>query len=60
MREGDTIAFDIKNRTLNVEISAEEMAKRLKEFKPPALRWPAGVFRKYVDRVTSASQGATT
>jgi dihydroxy-acid dehydratase len=60
VREGDIIAFDIKNRTLNVEISAEEMAARLKNFKPPALRWPAGVFRKYVDRVTSASQGATT
>ncbi len=60
VREGDIIAFDIKNRTLNVEISAEEMAERLKDFKPPALRWPQGVFRKYVDRVTSASQGATT
>jgi dihydroxy-acid dehydratase len=60
VREGDTISFDIKNRTLNVEISAEEMTKRLKDFKPPALRWPKGVFRKYVDRVNSASQGATT
>ena len=60
VREGDTISFDIKSRTLNVEISAEEMAKRLKDFKPPALRWPNGVFRKYVDRVNSASQGATT
>jgi dihydroxy-acid dehydratase len=60
IREGDIIAFDIKNRTLNVEISAEEMAARLKNFQPPALRWPNGVFRKYVDRVTSASQGATT
>jgi dihydroxy-acid dehydratase len=43
-----------------VEIGAEEMAARLKDFKPPALRWPKGVFRKYVDRVTSASLGATT
>ena len=60
VREGDTIAFDIKNRTLNVEISPEEMAKRLKDFKPPALRWPQGVFRKYVDRVNSASLEATT
>jgi dihydroxy-acid dehydratase len=60
VREGDIIAFDIKNRTLNVEISAEEMAARLKNFQPPALRWPQGVFRKYVDRVTSASHGATT
>jgi dihydroxy-acid dehydratase len=60
VREGDIIAFDIPKRTLNVEISEEEMAARLKNFKPPALRWPQGVFRKYVDRVNSASEGATT
>jgi dihydroxy-acid dehydratase len=60
VREGDIIHFDIPNRTLNVEISSDEMAARLKDFTPPALRWPNGVFRKYVDRVTSASQGATT
>ncbi len=60
VREGDIIHFDIAKRTLNVEISDAEMASRLKNFKPPALRWPKGVFRKYVDRVTSASQGATT
>ncbi len=52
--------FDIAKRTLDVEISKEEMAARLKNFKPPALRWPKGVFRKYVDRVNSASEGATT
>ena len=58
--KGDIIAFDIPKRTLNVEISDAEMAARLKDFKPPALRWPSGVFRKYVDRVASASVGATT
>ena len=60
VREGDIIHFDIANRQLNVEISADEMAARLKGFNPPALRWPKGVFRKYVDRVKSASEGATT
>ena len=60
VREGDIISFDIAKRTLDVEISKEEMAARLKDFKPPALRWPKGVFRKYVDRVNSASEGATT
>jgi len=60
VREGDIIHFDIANRKLDVEISEEEMAARLKGFTPPALRWPRGVFRKYVDRVTSASEGATT
>ena len=60
VREGDIIHVDIPNRKLDVEISGEEMAARLKNFKAPALRWPKGVFRKYVDRVTSASEGATT
>ena len=60
VREGDMIHFDIANRKLNVEISETEMTARLKNFKPPALRWPKGVFRKYVDRVTSAAEGATT
>jgi dihydroxy-acid dehydratase len=60
VREGDIISFDIAKRTLDVEISKEELAARLKNFKPPALRWPKGVFRKYVDRVNSASEGATT
>jgi dihydroxy-acid dehydratase len=60
VREGDIIHFDIPNRTLNLELSADEIAARLKNFTPPALRWPAGVFRKYVDRVSSASTGATT
>ena len=60
VREGDTIYFDIRNRKLALEISDEEMAARLKGFKPPAPRWPKGVFRKYVDRVKSAAEGATT
>jgi dihydroxy-acid dehydratase len=60
VREGDIIHFDIPNRTLTLEVSDEEIAARLKDFAPPALRWPRGVFRKYVDRVNSASEGATT
>jgi dihydroxy-acid dehydratase len=60
VREGDMIHFDIRNRALNVEISDAELKERLKNFKAPALRWPKGVFRKYVDRVRSASEGATT
>jgi dihydroxy-acid dehydratase len=60
VREGDIIHFDIPNRKLNLEVREEEIAARLEGFTPPALRWPKGVFRKYVDRVNSASEGATT
>jgi dihydroxy-acid dehydratase len=60
VREGDIIHFDIPNRRLTLEVDEKEIAARLEDFTPPALRWPRGVFRKYVDRVTSASEGATT
>jgi dihydroxy-acid dehydratase len=60
VREGDIIHFDIANRKLTLEVSDSEIAARLNGFARPPLRWPAGVFRKYVDRVSSASKGATT
>ena len=60
VHEGDMIHFDISGRKLTLEVSDEEIAARLKGFVAPALRWPRGVFRKYVDRVGSASEGATT
>jgi dihydroxy-acid dehydratase len=60
VREGDIIHIDVANRKLTLAISDAEMTARLANFLPPALRWPGGVFRKYVDRVSSASVGATT
>jgi dihydroxy-acid dehydratase len=60
VREGDTIHFDIPNRKLSVEISDEELVSRLKTWKKPAPRFARGVFRKYADSVSSASQGAVT
>jgi dihydroxy-acid dehydratase len=60
VREGDTIVLDIKARSIDVEISAEEMKKRSSEWKAPALKYTSGVFQKYVKLVGSAAQGAVT
>ena len=60
VREGDTITFDIPNRKLTVNISDEEIANRLKNFKAPEPRFKRGVFAKYANSVGSASQGAVT
>ncbi|WP_263408362.1 dihydroxy-acid dehydratase [Terriglobus tenax] len=60
VREGDLITFDIPNRKLTLEISEEELAKRLKEFKPKEARYKRGVFAKYANTVSSASLGAVT
>jgi dihydroxy-acid dehydratase len=60
VREGDTITFDIKKRELNLNVPAEEIAKRLKEVKQPEPRFKRGVFAKYANTVSSASIGAVT
>jgi dihydroxy-acid dehydratase len=59
-REGDTITFDIPNRKLTLNISDEELNSRLKNFEVPPPRYKRGVFAKYVNTVSSASQGAVT
>jgi dihydroxy-acid dehydratase len=60
VREGDTITFDVENRTLNLEITPEELARRLAEWKEPEPHYTTGVFAKYAKLVSSASEGAVT
>ena len=60
VREGDTIAFDIDARTLDLEVDEAEIARRLEEWTPPPPRWERGVFAKYARSVSSASEGAIT
>ena len=60
VRDGDTITFDVDARRLDVEISAEEMDKRLREWKAPEPRYASGVMAKYARLVSSASEGAVT
>ncbi|MHB1700543.1 MAG: dihydroxy-acid dehydratase [Acidobacteriaceae bacterium] len=60
VREGDTITFDIPNRKLTLNIPDEEIASRLKSWKAPEPRFKRGVFAKYANTVSSASEGAVT
>jgi dihydroxy-acid dehydratase len=60
VRDGDMIRFDVPKRLLEVELSPEELRQRMKEWKPPLLRYATGVFAKYAALVSSASQGAVT
>ena len=60
VREGDTIAFDIDGRTLDLEVDEAEVARRLAEWTPPPPRWERGVFAKYARSVSSAAEGAIT
>ena len=60
VQEGDVIVFDIPNRRLQVEISAETVEQRLANWKQPKPRYTSGVFAKYAALVSSAAEGAIT
>jgi dihydroxy-acid dehydratase len=60
VQEGDSITFDIKKRELNLNVPAGEIARRLKAVTQPEPRFKSGVFAKYANTVSSASEGAVT
>ena len=60
VHEGDTITFDIPNRTLTLEIAEAQLAARLTAWRAPEPRYKRGVFAKYAASVSSASEGAIT
>jgi dihydroxy-acid dehydratase len=60
VRQGDMIEFNVKRRTLKLEISATELRRRMKRWKEPKPRYATGVFAKYAALVSSASEGAVT
>lgn len=60
LRTGDTIVFDIPNRQLNVDLPADDLAARLRDWQPPTPRYTRGVMAKYARLVSSASEGAVT
>jgi dihydroxy-acid dehydratase len=60
LRDGDTVTIDVEARELRAELSADELATRLRDWTPPAPRYTSGVFAKYAALVSSASEGAVT
>jgi dihydroxy-acid dehydratase len=60
VREGDRITVDATRGVIDIDIAAEELARRLAAWKAPAPRYPTGVFAKYCALVHSASEGAVT
>lgn len=60
VKNGDKITIDALKQELNLEVSASEIKKRLKEWKQPKPRYTRGVLSKYQKIVSSASLGAVT
>lgn len=60
VQDGDIINIDADNNLLELEVSEEEIARRFKDWQPPAPTYTNGVLAKYAKLATSASEGATT
>ncbi|MDX6632853.1 MAG: dihydroxy-acid dehydratase [Solirubrobacterales bacterium] len=60
IRDGDEIVFDVEARRLDVNLTDEEIAKRIADYRSPAPLYTTGVMAKYANSVSSASEGAIT
>jgi len=60
VQDGDQITLDIDARRLDVDLSDDEIAKRVEAYEPPEPHYKRGVMAKYAASVSSASEGAVT
>jgi dihydroxy-acid dehydratase len=58
IEEGDTISFDIPNRQIKLEVSEEELQRRLSQWTAPEPTHTTGALAKYARLVSSAARGA--
>ncbi len=58
VHEGDTIAIDIPNRRIELEVPKEELDRRRAGWQPMPPRYTRGALAKYARLVSSASRGA--
>jgi dihydroxy-acid dehydratase len=60
VKEGDEITLDIDTRRMDVDLSDDEIAQRVADYKAPDSPFGSGVMSKYAATVSSASTGAVT
>jgi dihydroxy-acid dehydratase len=58
LRDGDIIDIDIASRTVNVELSDEEIRQRFLSWKPPKPKVTKGYLAHFAKYATSADKGA--
>ena len=60
IHENDIIEIDVEHRSLNVQISDDELTARMHEWVAPKPHYTHGVMAKYAKLVTQANEGAIT
>ena len=59
-QDGDLIRIDAEKRTIDLDVSDEELSRRLAQWKAPPLKASRGTLFKYIKNVKSASEGCVT
>jgi len=57
VRDGDLIELDVEARTIHLDVSDSELAKRKTEWQPPESRFSRGYGKLYADESTQAHEG---
>jgi len=60
VKDGDSVTIDAKERLIQLNVPAKELAARKKKWKQPKPRYTAGLMAKYMRLVSTASLGAIT
>ena len=60
IKDGDTIKIDAVNNTIDLKIDRKEFEKRRKNIKSQKSNFTSGVVKKYINSVSSASEGCIT
>jgi dihydroxy-acid dehydratase len=60
VRDGEQVTLDVEARRLDVDLSDEEIATRLKGYQPPVQTSANVALSKYAKLVSSAAEGAVT
>ncbi|UOF94274.1 MAG: dihydroxy-acid dehydratase [Bacteroides sp.] len=60
LKDGDQITIDAINNSLNVDLTEQEIENRKKTWIKPEIKIKKGILRKYINNVSSASNGCVT
>jgi dihydroxy-acid dehydratase len=60
VQDGDAISIDAKKRLMELEVPADELARRRAAWTAPPLKATQGTLYKYIKLVTNASEGCVT
>ncbi|HEY3968382.1 MAG TPA: dihydroxy-acid dehydratase [Planctomycetaceae bacterium] len=60
VKDGDTVTIDAETNRIDVNVSADELARRKAAYKDPPYKATRGTLYKYIKNVKSASEGCVT